>query len=248
MAGLKMGYVRRLAMLSGLAAGALLGTAASASSPCRITDYTDRTFSSLNGVQQLSFLSEMTPTEFAKLKALMPDDPNYSEIVAKSATAADARNAARDTLIALKVDHIDGYRRIWATDYLSDEQMRKYADCVSGRYPGLTVMGRSVDPRHFNLTYVHVTPIGIEQIETRVLASGNVANIKPFEQSLAELGPQDNYPARTFTIVREDPSKPAILLMRAGWETPRIVYIPVYPTPNYLEMVSDPAEPTARSH
>ena len=37
------------------------------------------------------------------------------------------------------------------------------------------------------------------------------------------------------TIVREDASKPAIIVMRAGWETPKIVYIPTYPTPDYLQ-------------
>ena len=151
------------------------------------------------------------------------------ELVAKSDTAPDARRTARDKLIGLKIDNIDGYRQIWATDYLSNEQMRRFADCVSGRYPGLTVMGRPADPAKFDLTYVHVTPIGIEKITTHVLASGNVANIKDLEASLAELGPQDNYPARTFTVVREDAAQPAIIVMRAGWETPKIVYIPVYP-------------------
>lgn len=180
-------------------------------------------------MQRLSFLTEMTPTEFQKIKAAKPGDPNYDEIVAKSATAPDARSAARDKLIGMKVDNIDGYRQIWATDYLTNEQMHRFADCVSGRYPGLTVMGRPAGAEKFDLTYVHVTPIGIEKITTRVLASGNVANIKDLEASLAELGPQDNYPARTFTVVREDPAQPAIIVMRAGWETPKIVYIPVYP-------------------
>jgi hypothetical protein len=213
---------------------ALWGTAAMASA-CRITDYSDKPLSALNSMERLSFLSEMTPTEFQKMKAVAPGDPNFSDIVAKSATAADARASARDKLIGLKVDNIEGYRQIWATDYLSDEQMRHFADCVSGRYPGLTVMGRPIDPSHFNLTYVHVTPIGIEKITTRVLASGNVANIKEFETSLTELGPQDNYPARTFTIVRENAAEPAIIVMRAGWETPKIVYIPAYPTPDYVQ-------------
>jgi hypothetical protein len=212
----------------------LWGTAAMASA-CRITDYTDKPLSALNSMQRLSFLTEMTPTEFQRIKAAAPSDPNYSDIVAGSDTAAAARAAARDKLISLKVDNVEGYRQIWATDYLTDEQMRRFADCVSGRYPGLTVMGRPVDPAHFNLTYVHVTPIGIEKITTRVLASGNVANIKELEASLAELGPRDNYPARTFTVVREDPSKAAVIVMRAGWETPKIVYIPVYPTPDYVQ-------------
>lgn len=228
------GLARMLAGLGGVLALGLWGATAQAAA-CRITDYTDRPLAALNAMQRLAFLSEMTPTEFQKMKAAASGDPNYSDIVAKSATAAEARQAARDKLISLKVDNVDGYREIWATDYLTDEQMLRFADCVSGRYPGLTVMGRPIDPARFSLTYVHVTPIGIEKITTRVLASGNVANIKAFEASLAELGPQDNYPARAFTIVRQDVTKPAILVMRAGWETPKIVYIPAYPTPDYTQ-------------
>jgi len=208
---------------------------AASASACRITDYTDKSLAELNGMEQLAFLTEMTPSEFANIKAAAPGDPNYSEIVANSETAAAARNAAHDKLISLKVDNIAGYRSIWATDYLTDEQMRRFADCVSGRYPGLTVMGRSVDPSTFNLTFVHVTPIGIEKITTRLLASGNIANAGEFEASLAELGAQDNYPARTFTLKLVDPTKPGILLMRAGWETPKIVAIPPYPAPEYLD-------------
>lgn len=223
---------RALLRVAAVAMCVLGGTTAMASA-CRITDYTDKPLNALNPMQQLSLLSEMTPTEFQKMKAAVAGDPNYSEIVANSATAGAARQAARDKLIGLKVDNVAGYREIWATDFLSDEQMLRFADCVSGRYPGLTVMGRPLDPARFSLTYVHVTPIGIEKIVTRVLASGNVANIDQFEASLAALGPRDNYPARSFTIERKDPAKPAIIVMRAGWETPKIVYIPVYPTPDY---------------
>ena len=56
-----------------------------------------------------------------------------------------------------------------------------------------------------------------------------------FEASLAELGPRDNYTARTFVLRRIDPAKPAVLVMRAGWETPKFTYIPVYPTPDYFK-------------
>ncbi len=216
----------------GLALSALMATPVLASA-CRITDYTDKPLSALNGVERLSFLTEMTPTEFQKIKTASPGSPSYDEIVAHSASAADARSAAQEKLISLKVDNVGGYRSIWATDFLSDEQMKHYADCVSGRYPGLMVMGRSVDPSTFNLTFVHVTPIGIEKITTRLLASGNIANAADLERSLDALGPQDNYPARTIAVKLSDPSKPGILVMRAGWETPKIIYIPVYPTPEY---------------
>jgi len=229
--------ISKIRLGAGLCSCAIFFASASAASAsaCRITDFTDKQLGDLNGVQRLSFLTEMTPTEFARIKSAKPGEANYDEIVANSETVGDARNAAHDKLLSLKVDNISGYRTIWATDYLSDAQMRRFADCVSGRYPGLTVMGRSVDPSTFNLTYVHVTPIGIEKITTRLLASGNIANAKEFEDSLAELGPQDNYTARTFTLHLVDPTKPGILLMRAGWETPKIVYIPVYPTPDYAQ-------------
>jgi hypothetical protein len=108
-------------------------------------------------------------------------------------------------------------------------------DCTSQRQPGLTVAGRSETPSSFHLTFTHITPIGIEKITTRVVASYNLANIRDLEAVLAKLGPRDNYTAQTFALKLEKPGKPAVLVMRAGWETPKIIYIPAYPTPKYFD-------------
>jgi hypothetical protein len=113
--------------------------------------------------------------------------------------------------------------------------MRKFADCESGRQPGLALYGRPGNPGEFHLTYVHVTPIGIEKITTKLIASSNIANTGELEAELAKLGPQDNYPARTFVAKLIDPAKPAVIVMRGGWETPKFAYIPVYPTPDYFQ-------------
>ena len=216
-------------------AGLVLAAPLAMASACRVTDFTERTLASLSEVQRLSFVVEMTPTEYARLKAAAPGSANYYELIGKSATALEARQAARSKLESLRVENIDDYRRFWASDYLTDEQLRKLADCESSRQPGLAVYGRSEDPSTFHLTYVHITPIGIEKILTRVVASANIANLAELEAALAELGPRDNYTARTFALRLSDPKKPAVLLLRAGWETPKLVYIPVYPTPDYFK-------------
>lgn len=201
---------------------------------CRVTDFTDHTLSSLNEVERLSFVIQMTRTEYDRLKAAAPDSANYYELLAKSGSLPEARQAARDRLESLKVENIDEFRKVWFSDFLNDEQMRKLADCESSRQPGLAVYGRPDAPGTFHLTYVHITPIGIEKITTRVVASANVANIAELEADMAALGPRDNYTARTVALKIADPSKPAVLVLRAGWETPKFVYIPVYPTPAYF--------------
>ena len=218
-----------------LAGALLLGTAVPAlAGPCRVTDFSDRPLSSLNEVERLSFAVQMTRTEYDRLKAAQPGSPNYYELIAKSDSLPAARQAARDRLYSLKLDNVMEYAVFWAHDWLSDEAIRKYADCESGRQPGLTLYGRSENPGEFHLTYVHVTPIGIEKITTRVIASDNVANIDQLKADLATLGPQDNYIARTFAAKLIDPTKPAVIVMRGGWETPKFAYIPVYPTADYF--------------
>jgi len=201
---------------------------------CRVTDFTTKPLASLNEVEQLSFISQMTQTEFDKLHSLAPGNDNYIQPVVASASVVDARQAAKAKLESLHVDNIDDYRRIWRSDFLTDEQLRHYADCTSQRQPGLTVAGRSESPSEFHLIYTHITPIGIEKITTRVVASYNITNIKELEAALSKLGPQDNYTAQTFALKLEDHGKPAVLVMRAGWETPKFIYIPPYPTPKYF--------------
>lgn len=204
-------------------------------SACRVTDFTDRTLTSLNHVERLAFAMQMTRVEYERLRSVPPEDPDHIALITQSASLSDARQSARRAFDALKIENGDGYARFWAHDFLTDEQMRKFADCESARQPGLALYGRSESPGEFHLTYVHITPIGIEQITTKVIASANIGNLEDFEASLAELGPQDNYTARTFALRLKDPSKPAVLVMRAGWETPKFAYIPVYPTKEYAK-------------
>ena len=202
---------------------------------CRVTDFTDRPLSSLNEVQRVSFVSQMERTEFDQLKSKRPGDPNHYALIASSASVADARKAAMAKLEGLKLDNIADYRDVWASEYLTDEQLRKYADCITSRAPGLFMTGRRESPTRFHLTFSHITPIGIEKISTRLIASYNIANPQDLEAHLEKLGPVDNYNARTVPLEIADPTKRAVVVMRAGWETPLFLYIPVSPTPEYFK-------------
>lgn len=202
---------------------------------CRVTDFATTPLTSLNEVEQLSFVSQMTQTEFDKLHSLSAGNDNYIQPVVASASVVEARQAAKAKLEKLHLDNMDDYRRIWLSDFLTDEQLQHYADCTSGRQPGLTVVGRSQSPSEFHLIYTHITPIGIEKITTRVVASYNISNIDELEAALNKLGPRDNYTAQIFALKLRKPGNPAVLVMRAGWETPKFIYIPAYPTPKYFD-------------
>lgn len=218
-----------------LTAGMVLICAAGAMAACRVTDFTDRTLTSLNEVERLSFASQMTQTEFEKLHGAASGSPNSYQLITGSPTIMEAKQAAQAKLANLGVENIDDYRKIWTSDFLTDEQLQKYTNCISARQPGLTVAGRSEDPSHFHITFTHITPIGVEKITTRLVASYNIANIKDFESFLDAIGPRDNYTAQTFALQIADPKKRAVLVLRAGWETPKFVYIPVYPTADYFK-------------
>lgn len=213
----------------------LASTSLAFAGACRVTDFSDMTLSSLNEVQRLSLVTEMTQTEFDRLHQARPGDSNYYPLIVDSDSVSAARREAWSKLESLGLENFDDYRRIWASDFLNAEQSTEYADCISGRQPGLTVVGGPEDPAHFRITLAHITPVGIEKITTRLVASHNVANIDDFEKFLADIGPQDNYTARTFVLEKADPTKRAVLVIRAGWETPDFVYIPVYPTPDYFK-------------
>jgi hypothetical protein len=216
------------------AAVAILAWTPAAMAACRVSDFTSKTLGSLGEVQRLSFVSQMTQTEFDKLHALPPGSPNYDELIVRSAGVAEARQAAQTRLANLAVENIDDYRKIWASDFLTDEELQRFTTCTSGRQPGLTVAGRSDGPGKFNLTFAHVTPIGIEKITTRLVASYNIANVRELEDFLTGIGPRDNYTAQTFPLHLIDPNRRAVVVLRAGWETPKFVYIPIYPTPQYF--------------
>ena len=203
--------------------------------PAASATFTDRTLSSLSEVQRLPFVIQMTRTEYERPRSAGPDSADHYPLLANSASIVEARQTARSKLEGLGVENVVDYARIWASDYLSDEQLRRFADCVSSRQPGLTVAGRSESPGRFHLTFAHITPIGIEKITTRLVASHNIANLEELEAFLAALGARDNYTARTFPLQLADPAERAVLVLRAGWETPKFVYIPVYPTPDYFD-------------
>jgi hypothetical protein len=218
-------FLKGLGLAGGLGA-ALAATAALAASPCRVTDFTDKPLAALSEVQRLAVVTEMTRTEFERFKAASPGSPNYLKIVADAPTITAAREAAHARFATLKLDFVDNYRQVWGSDFLTDEALRKYADCITQRQPGLVALGRFENPTTWHLTYSHITPIGIEKISTQLIASSNIANVAELEASLAELGWQDNYAARTFPLRIADPSKRAVLVLRAGWESPRFVFIP----------------------
>lgn len=217
------------------AAAALFGSAQAWAAACRVTDFTTQPLSSLSEVQRLSFVTEMTRVEYERLKAKPAGDANYYQLLADSPTITAAREAARTKLASLNMENIDDYRRLWSSDFLSDEGVRKFLDCVSARQPGLALAGRRDGPSTFNLSFTHITPIGIEKITTKLVATYNIANVAELEAFLTAIGPQDNYTAKTIPLKIVDPSKRAVVVMRGGWETPRFLYIPAYTTADYFK-------------
>jgi hypothetical protein len=209
----------------------LLASPPAASAACRVTDFTDRPLSSLNELERLSFVTQMTQTEFDKLKAAAPGSANYHALIATSPTVIAARQAAKDKLASLKIENVDDFAKIWRSDFLSDEQLQKMTACSSQRSPGVTFAGRPDGPGRFNLTLTHLTPVGVEPITIRLVASYNIANIDEFEAALTKLGSQDNFAAQTYPLRLKDPTKRAVVIVRAGYETPAAIYIPAYPTP-----------------
>ncbi|MEZ5744825.1 MAG: hypothetical protein R3D89_14155, partial [Sphingomonadaceae bacterium] len=61
---------------------------------CRATDFTDNPLSSWSEVQRLSFVTEMTRTEYDKLKAAPEDSPNHYTLITQSEGISEAREAA----------------------------------------------------------------------------------------------------------------------------------------------------------
>jgi len=202
--------------------------------PCRVTDFTERSLSSLNEVERLSFVTEMTQTEYDRIKAAAPDSANYYALVADSANIREARKTAQAKLESLGIDNIDGLRLVWTADYLDDDQLRGFTDCITARQPGLVALGRPGEGSAFHMTISHLTPIGIEKIATKLVASYNVANAAELEAFLDGIGPQDNYTARTIALKIADPAKRAVVVMRAGWESPLFLFIPPYPLKAYF--------------
>jgi hypothetical protein len=216
----------RLAVAACLAALTLAGATAAHATACRITDFTDRTLSSLSEKQRLSFITEMTQTEYMRIKALKQGDPNFDAMIAASSSISDAREAAYRKLESFNIENIDDYRKVWAADWLTDKGLQDLTNCISSRQPGLLVMGRPETASEYHLTITHLTPIGIEKITTKLVATYNVANVTELEAFLTNIGPRDNYKALTFPVKLADPKKRAVVILRGGWETPVSYYIP----------------------
>jgi hypothetical protein len=216
-------------VIAGLAAAALFAPAAHAAA-CRISDFTDRTLSTLTERQRLAFLTEMSPTEFARIKASPQGAPNFDPIVASSPTAREAREAARTKLESFGLENFDDYRRLSASEFLTDKGLQDLGNCISSRQPGLLLLGRAESPSEFHITLTHLTPIGIEKIRTQLIASYNIANVPEFETFLVSIGNKDNYKATTFALKIADPNKRAVVILRGGWETPVSMYIPASTT------------------
>lgn len=220
------GSMGRLAVSSCVAALTMIGATAAHATACRITDFTDKTLSTLSEKQRLSFITEMTQTEYARIKPLRQGNPNFDAIVAASGTISEAREAAYKKLESFNIENIDDYRKVWAADWLTDKGLQDLTNCISSRQPGLLVMGRPETASQYNITITHLTPIGIEKITTKLVASHNIANVAELEAFLENIGPKDNYKAVTFPLKLADPKKRAVVILRGGWETPVQYYIP----------------------
>ncbi|MDG2004219.1 MAG: hypothetical protein P8J20_12895 [Novosphingobium sp.] len=227
--------IGRFVALALAAASVVIMTAPAHAAACRVTDFTDKPLSKLREVQRLSFATEMTQTEYDRIRGEQPSSANYYELIASSANIREARQAAQTKLETLQIENIDSYRLVWASDFLSDDQLRKFTDCISSRQPGLLVRGRSEGPATFHMTFTHITPIGFEKITTKLVASFNIANADELEQYLDDIGLQDNYSAKTFALQISDPAKRGVVVMRGGWETPVFLYIPAIPTKDFSE-------------
>lgn len=220
--------LRRLAVM---AMGGALVMAQPALASCRVTDFTDRSLRSLNEVERLSFTAFMTGTEFDKLKKEPVGSPNYYALIANSPDHATAAKAARAKIADLGIENGEDFMRIWRSDFLTDEQLHALTECQSHRFPGFIYGGRPDGPGKFNVTLTHLTPVGVEEITVRLVASYNIANVDEIEAALTALGSADNFSAKTYSIRLADPAKRAVLIVRAGWETPLQIYIPAYPAP-----------------
>lgn len=214
-----------------IAVVSVLTTAPAAMAACRVTDFTARPLTSLNEIQRLSFVSQMTQTEYIRLKQAAPSDPNHYSLIVNSANLIEAKQAARTKIGSLNIENSDYYMKIWASDFLTDEKLREFTTCSSNRRPGVIYAGRPDGVDKFNLTFAHLTPVGVEKIKVRLVASHNIANIADFEAFLTNMGEQNNFFAQTFAFKRVDPKKRAVVFFRAGYETPAAVYIPAYPAP-----------------
>jgi hypothetical protein len=222
---------RAQAWAAALGAIAIAAQAPAAAAACRVSDFLDRPLATLSELQRAAFVAQMTPTEYARIKSAAPGAPLHDAFVAGSTDLAQAQAGAQAKIDALKLENSAQYQKVWATDFLSQEALEKYLVCSSLQRPGLWLSGRSQGPGVFTAVLAHYLPVGVEKISLRVVAHDNIANIDDFKAFLKSLGEQDYFTVRSFPLKLADPGQRAVLIVRAGYETPTWLYIPVYPAP-----------------
>jgi hypothetical protein len=216
---------------------------------CRVTDFSDRPLSSLNDVERLSFIRQMTRTEYDHLKAAAPGSPNYVPLIANSASYSDARQAAETKLFSLQtqMQNVEDFANVWRSDFLTQDKLREFVTCTSNRQPGIVAAGRYETPNTFNLSFAHLTPIGIEKIRIHLVATQNVANADQLQTFLDGLGEKDNYTVQSIPLTLSKPGERAVVVVRAGWETPLFIYIPPSASPEIRDPAASPGQ-IARNH
>jgi hypothetical protein len=227
--------MRRRIRICGAAAFAVLAAAAqgqAARAACRVTDFLDRPLAALSPLQRLAFAAQMTDTEFAVIKRAGPGGANADPLILQSASAADARQNAQAKIDALRLENGSQYQKAWAVDALNGDGLRRYIVCASEERPGVFMAARPLGPGAFDLVFAHYLPIGTEKVTLKVVASDNIANIADLKAVLKALGPRDYFEVQTFGLKLADASQPAVLILRAGYEQPKSLYIPAYPPPD----------------
>jgi hypothetical protein len=146
--------------------------------------------------------------------------------------SARARDRAQARIDALGIENSRHYQKVWASDFLTDDQLKRFITCISEQRPGLWIAGRPEATGVFRMVFAHDLPVGVEKITLRVVAHDNIANIDEFKAYLKGLGERTSLPVQAFSLRLADPAQRAVLIVRAGFEIPVWLYIPVYPAPD----------------
>lgn len=215
-----------------LAAALALLPATSAFAACRLSDFTTRSLSSLSEIERLSFVTQMTRTEFSKFHALGPNDPNHYALITASANALQARQRAQAAIAALGMEHGPEYAKFWTSNLLDDKALKDYTMCVAQQNVGLWMRARTARTGVVNMVFAHTRPVGVGPYPIVVTGSQNIRNIPQLTRMLQQLGPRDQFFGETFALQLADRTKPASLTMKFAEETPRTLHIPAAPAPN----------------
>lgn len=210
----------------------LLASTNAAFAACRVSDFMMRPLNTLTEIERLSFVSQMTQTEFNKFKSAPATSGDHYALISDSANVGEARDHAQAKIDSLGLEDSNAHAKVWAIDFLDDDGLTHYVNCSSQQRGGLWLGARPVSPGAFNLAFAHNLPVGVEKIGIRVIASDNIGNLDQLKTFLEQLGKRDFFPVQNFALTVADKNKPAVLIMRAGYETPESLYLPVYPPPD----------------